>query len=87
MDYKHIENFLGKFKKLVSDKKKIKETLIKIVSEAISCKVDKQAIRIKNGYIYIQESPILHSEVLVHKQQILEKIKEILPESNFIDIK
>ena len=47
----------------------------------------KQAIRIKNGYIYIQGSPILHSEVLVHKQQILEKIKEILPESNFIDIK
>lgn len=87
MDYNHITNFLEKFKKLIYQKEETKEIIVNIISQELKHQIERQYFKIKAPFIYIQSSPILRSEILIHKKQILEKIKNILPNSNFIDIK
>jgi hypothetical protein len=87
MDYNHITTFLDKFKKLIFQKEKLKEVIAKTISEEISHQTDGNLIKIKDDNIYIQGSPILRNEVLMHKKQILDKLKNILPNNNFSDIK
>jgi len=87
MDYNHITSFLDKFKKLIYQKEETKEIIAKIISEEIHHTFEKTNLKIKGVFVYIQASPILRSEILVHKKQILEKIKLFLPDNNFTDIR
>lgn len=87
MDYNHITSFLDKFKKLIFQKEETKEIVIKTISEEISHQIEKQSVKIKGDCIYVEGSPILRSEILIHKKQILIKLKNILPNNNFFDIK
>lgn len=87
MDYNHITNFLEKFKKIIFQKEEIKNIIVKTISEEISHQIDGSQIKIKDGYIYIQGSPILRNEIMMHKNQILLKLKELITNINFLDIK
>lgn len=87
MDYNHITNFLEKFKKLIYQKEEVKELARRVISEEISFNINKEDLKIKGGFIYIKASPIQRSEILIHKKQILEKLKSLIPNNNFIDIK
>jgi hypothetical protein len=87
MDYNQITTFLNKFKELIFQKEELKSIIVKTISEEISHQLIDNTITIKNGCIYIQGSPILRGEILMHKKQILEKLKIILPQNNFLDIK
>jgi hypothetical protein len=87
MDYNKISNFLEKFKKLIYQKEFIKDSVVNIISNEVSFKLKKDSIKIKNGVIYLEGSPILRNEVLMRKKNILSSIKKIIPESNFLDIK
>lgn len=85
MDYNHIKNFLEKFKKIIFQKKETEEVVLKIISEEINHTVENSSLKIKNNIIIITGSPILRSEIMIHKKQILEKLKET--NNIFIDIK
>ena len=87
MDYNHITSFLDKFKKLIYQKEETKEIIVKIISKEISHNIEKQSVKIKDNCIYIKGSPIVCSEVLVHKKQILMKLKDILPNTVFLNIR
>ncbi|MFA5827728.1 MAG: hypothetical protein WC839_04550 [Candidatus Paceibacterota bacterium] len=87
MDYNHITSFLNKFKKIIFQKEEIKGIVVKTITEEISHQIENNSVKIKNGCIYIQGSPILRNEILIHKKQILEKLKDLLPNNNFSDIK
>lgn len=87
MDYNHITNFLEKFKKLIFQKEELKSIVVETISKEISHPIESNSVKIKDGCIYTHSSPILYSEILIHKKQILEKLKNILPENNFSDIK
>ncbi len=87
MDYNHITIFLDKFKKIICQKEETKEIVMKTISDEICHKVDNQLVKIKSGYIHVQASPALRCEVMMHKKQILDKLKNLLPSNNFIDIK
>lgn len=87
MDYNHITNFLDKFKKLIYQKEVIKEIIIEIISGEIHHPVAKDSIKIKNGIIYISGSPMFRSEIMMHKNNILNKLKIISPDNIFLDIK
>jgi hypothetical protein len=87
MDYNPINKFLNKFKKLIFEKEETNEVVIKTISEEISHQINENSIKIKNGTIYIDGSPILRNEVLIHKKQILKKLKTLLPNNNFLEIK
>jgi len=87
MDYNHITTFLEKFKKLVFQKEENKEIVIKTILSEVSYEIKKDSVKIKNGVIFIQGSPILRNEIMMHKKQILSKLKSILPDTIFLDIK
>ena len=87
MDYSSISKFLDKFRIIIKNKDEVKNAIINAVSQEISQVVDKNSIKIKGNSIYIEGSPMFHSEILIHKKQILEKLKILLPENNFINIK
>lgn len=87
MDYNHIKNFLDKFKKIIYLKEETKEIVVKTISEEISHIIENESVKIKGGVVYIQGSPILRSEILIHKKQILVKLEKLLPNSHVLDIK
>ncbi|MFA6251265.1 MAG: hypothetical protein WC603_01400 [Candidatus Paceibacterota bacterium] len=87
MDYNHITSFLDKFKKLLFQKEEIKKIVTQTIREEINHQVDDNLIKIKDGYIFIQVSPVLRSEIMIHKQRILIKLKSLVPDINFLDIK
>ena len=87
MDYNQITSFLDKFKKLIYQKEETKNIVIKTIGDEIHHQIQNGSVKIKNSSIYLDCSPILRSEILIHKKQILIKLKNILPSNNFIDIK
>ena len=87
MDYNHIKNFLDKFKKIIYQKEETKEIVVKTISEEIKHIIESDSVKIKGGVVYIQGSPMLRSEILIHKKQILIKLENILPGNNFFDLK
>jgi hypothetical protein len=87
LDYNRITSFLDKFKIIISQKEEVKNIVLKTISETLSHQIQSSSVKIKDGYIYIQGYPILRSEILIHKEQILEKLKKLVPSTNFLDIK
>lgn len=87
MDYNHITNFLDKFKKLIFQKEELKNTVLKIIRDEINYNIEENSLKIKDGFIYIKGSPTLRGEIMIHKKQILIKLKDLFLDYNFIDIK
>ena len=87
MDYNQITTFLDKFKKIFFQKEELKKIVIKTITEEISYKIENNLIKIKNNYIYLDTSPIIRNEILIHKKQILLKLKKNLPNNIFSDIR
>lgn len=87
MDYNSISGFLEKFKKIIFQKEEVKDIVVKTISEVISYQLPKESVKIKGVYIYVDGSAILRSEILIHKKQILIKLKNVLSNNNFLDIR
>jgi len=86
MDYNHITSFLDKFKIILFKKEETKNVVVKTISDEINHNVLDNSVKIKNGVISVQGSPILRNEILIHKKQILTKLKNSLIGTNFLDI-
>jgi hypothetical protein len=87
MDYNHITSFLDKFKIILFKKEETNNVVIQTISNEIHHTLDNSSVKIKKGYIYVEGSPILRNEVLFKKKQILMKLKILLPDINFLDIR
>jgi len=87
MEYSHITSFLEKFKKILFQKEEVYKIIASVISEHISFLIEPNSIKIKNTTIYIQGSPTLKNEILINKNKIILKLKEVVPEFNLIDIK
>jgi len=87
MDYNHITNFLDKFRKLIFQKEELKNVVVEIISKEINHKIESQKVKIKNGLIFVEGSPMLRSEIMMHKKQILNQLEKTLPQNKFLDIK
>ena len=87
MDYNHITNFLGKFKEILFKKEESNKTIIDIINKHISYQIEPSDIKTKGTIIHIQGSPMLRSEILIHKSGILADLTNLLPESRFEDIR
>ena len=86
MDYNHITNFLDSFKKILFKSEYDHKVISEIITKHIDSPITQEIIKTKGTIIYINSSPIVRSEILVHKQGILKDLKEILPNSVFTDI-
>lgn len=86
-DYNSISGFLDKFRKIIFQKEEIKILVVRTIENTISHKIDEKMVSIKGGYITIKGSPILRSEIFLKKAEILKKLKEVILNYNFIDLK
>jgi hypothetical protein len=86
MDYSHISSFLSKFKKIISDKEEVYGVICSVISKHLLMQIKKEDIKIKGAYIKINASPMLLSEILVHKTGILKDLENLIPDRKFKDI-
>ena len=87
MDYNPISNFLDKFKRLIAHSEACHKIIVETICRHISAPIEEKNIKIKDTTIFIQGSPILKNEILIHKQGILSDLKELISERNFTDIR
>ncbi|MEK7585671.1 MAG: hypothetical protein AAB477_00315 [Patescibacteria group bacterium] len=87
MDYNHIDSFLERFKKILFKEEATLEVITGVITKHIESPIKPQSIKIKGPIVYINESPILRNEVLIHKEGILNDLKEFLPRHRFSDIR
>lgn len=87
MDYNHITNFLEKFKDLLFKQEEITTTIVGVITKHISYPIESSAIKTKGSIIYLKGSPMLRSEVFIHKSGILADLANLIPESRFTDIR
>jgi len=87
MDYNHITNFLDKFRKLIFQKEELNNLVVGVISKEINFQVENKKVKIKNGVIFVEGSPVLRSEIMIHKKQILDQLEKVLPQNKFQDIK
>ncbi len=87
MDYGHIKGFLDKFKKILSQKEVSSRIIAETITKHISFEIKQDLINIKNGIIFINSSPSIKNEILIHKQGIISDLNKFLPQSHFKDIK
>jgi hypothetical protein len=86
MDYNPITTFLDKFKKILFKGEENNSIIASVIEKHISSPVEVGMIVVKGTYIHIKGSPMLHSEVLLHKRGILKDISDMIPERKFTDI-
>lgn len=87
MDYNHITNFLDKFKKILFQKEEIKNIVQDVISKELSHTISGDGLKIKTPTVYITGSPILKSEILIHKDKIISELNKRIPNNRIIYIK
>jgi hypothetical protein len=91
MDYQHINNFLSKFKVLLSKGEETNKAIVEIINQTVHKNegplLTNKSIKIQGTTIHIQGSPMLRSEILIHKEGILSNLAKILPGSRYTDIR
>ncbi len=78
MDFNRIDNFLDKFKKIFLQKEEEVKTIVIIINKHTTIQIDEGSIKVKGFDIYIQGSPALRNEILIHKDGILSDLNNIL---------
>ncbi|MFA6397867.1 MAG: hypothetical protein WDK96_03445 [Candidatus Paceibacterota bacterium] len=81
----NISKFLEKFKIKLSSDDDRKDSILNIINETIGSCLEKGDIKIKNGVLFIKNSPQIKSEIFMKKEKILEQLS--LYKTNIFDIK
>jgi len=87
MDYNHIKDYLNKFKEILFSKEEIYKIIGDIIEKNISIRVEQKNISIKSNIIYIKTSPVVHNEILIHKEKILKDLSQLHKETSFKNIR
>jgi len=87
MDYNKIEKYLEKFRKIIFKKEETHKIIVEVILKHTSSLLDFNLIKIKNTTIYVQSSPIIKNEILIHKEYILSDLKKLIPNQRIKDIK
>jgi len=87
MDYNHIKDYLNKFKEILFSKEENLEIISKIIEKNISIKIETRFIKINNLVIYIKTTPLIHGEILINKNKILEDLSQLTKNTKYKDIR
>lgn len=80
-----IGKFLNKFKEIIGDNTDRKIKIVLVIKEEIGVNIEVDTVKIKKNIITINKSPILKSEIFLHKKNILDKLSNY--GFNFTDIR
>lgn len=87
MDYTNLSGFLNKFKELLSKSDEANKIIIDTITTHLSYPIEASKIKIKGTVIHIEGSPVLRSEILIHKAGILSDLANMVPSRKFTDIR
>lgn len=77
MDYNPINLFLKKFEKILKTNSSQKDEIIEIILKEVKYEIKIENIKIKNTTIFFSNiNPILKNEIFIHKEKILNQLKE-----------
>lgn len=79
---KNILYFLGRFKNIKPPHKFIKEEFISLILEDMKIDLKQNDMNINNNKIQITSNPIIKTEVILNKENILKKLNENLVQYN-----
>jgi len=83
----NISAFLNKFAKLGFSEQAVVSETKNIIQDVLRFTLDDQAIRFKNGIIYISAAAAAKNEIFFHKKEILEKLTQKIQQPKILDIK
>ena len=84
---RNIAYYLEKFKKFSPPDDYLKNSIKQILESEMEIFIGKENIEIRQGVIYIKESPLIKNEIFLKKDFILEKIKDSAGKRMVKDIK
>jgi hypothetical protein len=83
----NVSSYLEKFRKMAPDGDVEKRAAERAITESIGMAVEKGALRISGGVLYVSVSGALKAEIYMNKSGILKKIQEILGDNRIKDIR
>ena len=86
MSFDSITSFLDRFKKITPPDEFVRKTAVEILREVIGVKLSISHISIEGGILHIRNNSFIKSEVFLHKEQILQLLKDRLKEQAPKDI-
>lgn len=87
MDYSHIKKYLEKFKVLVSKREDVYLLISDVIFENIKKRIEVKNINIKGVFLYLSVSPLVKSEILIKKKEILDTLNSKIENRKILDIK
>ncbi|MDO8572793.1 MAG: hypothetical protein Q7S11_03445 [bacterium] len=87
MELQKLSTLLNKWRRLAISHETIKKEIIETIHKKTGVMVNLEKISTKNNILSINESPGVKSVIFIHKQQILEALKEKLGNNSPTDIR
>ena len=81
----NIDKYLGKFKKNLNSNTTNTEIIIEIVKQITGIILKKEKIEIKDGVLYIKDSPLIKNKIFINKNKLIKSLSENI-EQKIIDI-
>ncbi len=87
MEIQKLSSLLKKWRSLATSHETIKKEIIDTILKKTGVTIDTERIIIKNNTLTIEESPAVKSIIFIHKQPILDELKEKLNKKAPTDIR
>lgn len=87
MELQKLSTLLNKWRRLAISHETIKKEIIETIHKKTGVMVNLEKISTKNNILSVNESPGVKSVIFIHKQQILEALKEKLGNNSPTDIR
>ncbi len=71
----NINDYLKKFSGIVNNKHQAYKIVSSEVQKILGIEIKKQAVEIKEGILYLKESPIIKNTIFFNKKMILENMQ------------
>lgn len=82
-----LKDLLGRFSKILQEGEGRKELVQEIIKDETGILINTEDIKLKNGTIFLNIKPIYKNEILLKKEKIFSKLKEVLGKKTPKDFK
>ncbi|MCK5590776.1 MAG: hypothetical protein KAI72_02350 [Candidatus Pacebacteria bacterium] len=78
MAFNSIDSFFSRFKKITPPDHVVRVTVLEVLKEIVGVNMDISCISVEGGNVRIKNNSFVKSEIFLHKEQVLQKLKEKL---------
>lgn len=81
-----LTELLSRFKNITNTEKSKKEIICREIKNTIGIDIDVEKIKISRNTILLKVEPIIKTEILLKKQELIKRIKSIRETSYFSEV-